>query len=217
MQEEINDLTNHFEIEIHKKNKAGFRVYSFNKKNTKVVVVSPPIDGDCKVDSVGSQAAAATTVWAIEKFSPDLIINAGTAGGFKDSSVIGDVHFCHSVEYLDRFIPLGDFEPYSIGFFVINPFEGGSLFTSNKLLTTKEEIEKIKSKPMCFPIIKDMEGAAIAQVANWYGVEVDFIKSITDLIDINEENTQQQFQDNFNLATHNLVIELLIYLNRVCV
>ncbi len=206
MQGEIQGLLDKYPTQKLLGGRAKFRAFRFEKGDSHIVVVSSPIDRGCEVDSVGAQPAAAMTLWAIEKFDPDLVINAGTAGGFKDSSKIGDVHQVMTVEYLDRFIPLGDFEPYSIGHEVLDPFHGATLFTSNRLLTSEEEIVKMKKEAIFAPV-KDMEGAAIVQIARWYQKEIVLLKAITDLID-ESDATPEQFEKNFNLATKNLVVEL---------
>jgi nucleoside phosphorylase len=50
--------------------------------------------------------------------NPDIIINAGTAGGFRrKGGEIGDVYISTFMKYHDRRIPIHSFEAYSRGNF----------------------------------------------------------------------------------------------------
>jgi len=52
----------------------------------------------------------------LHTFEPDIIINAGTAGGFKRvSGNIGDVYVCNEFKHHDRRIPIPGFEEYGHG------------------------------------------------------------------------------------------------------
>eukprot|EP00210_Caulerpa_lentillifera_P000054 g51.t2 len=76
-------------------------------------------NGKCKsteVDNIGTVAAALTAFCALKKFTPDLIINAGTAGGFKSQGAeIGDVYLSLSCVNHDRRIPLAQYREYGMG------------------------------------------------------------------------------------------------------
>ena len=53
---------------------------------------------------------------AINAFKPDIIINAGTAGGFaRVNGQIGDVYVCNHFTHHDRRIPVPGFEKYGKG------------------------------------------------------------------------------------------------------
>jgi len=69
-----------------------------------------------KVDNVGTCAATITTLLSVQLFKPDVIINAGTAGGFKSKGGnIGDVYLCSNSKFHDRRIPIPGFTEYGIG------------------------------------------------------------------------------------------------------
>ena len=58
-------------------------------------------------DNVGTVPAALTTYLAVQRFSPDLIISMGTAGGFRArGGAIGDVYVGSSFMNHDRRIPI---------------------------------------------------------------------------------------------------------------
>lgn len=59
------------------------------------------------VDNVGTVPAAVAAYLAVQSFAPDLVVNAGTAGGFKSrGAAIGDVYVGTSTVHHDRRIPL---------------------------------------------------------------------------------------------------------------
>lgn len=77
------------------------------------------MNGKCPtfgVDNVGTTPAALTTFLAINQIHPDIVINAGTAGGFKrKTAAIGDCFLSTHVKYHDRRIPIPGFTEYGIG------------------------------------------------------------------------------------------------------
>jgi 5'-methylthioadenosine nucleosidase len=91
-------------------------LYSGSYKGCTVSVVT---NGKCSkfgVDNVGTVPAALTTFLAINQLSPDLVINAGTAGGFKKKgAAIGDAFICTHMMNHDRRIPIPGFTEYGTG------------------------------------------------------------------------------------------------------
>jgi hypothetical protein len=80
--------------------------YSGLHGECKVTVVCNGKDAASGVDSVGTVCAALTTMAAIQAVQPDLVINAGTAGGFKVrvcvSSGYQKLHGSNSCPYRGR-------------------------------------------------------------------------------------------------------------------
>ena len=63
-----------------------------------VALVLPGSDPVHGVNRVGTVPAATTALAALTKFAPDLLLNAGTAGGFAyQGGAIGDVYLCTSL------------------------------------------------------------------------------------------------------------------------
>ena len=61
-------------------------------KGLTVSVATNGKDATYNVDNVGTNAAVLTTFIAIQQLKPDIIINAGTAGGFqRNKAAIGDI------------------------------------------------------------------------------------------------------------------------------
>ncbi|MFA6302895.1 MAG: hypothetical protein WC627_07155 [Legionella sp.] len=167
-----------------------------------------------KVDKVATQPAAVTTYAAILAFQPDLIINAGTAGGFeKRGAVIGDVYIGTSTVYHDRRIDLGDFKAFGLGAndglpadFMSSQLglKKGAISTGNSLDASDTDKELMEQNSA---VIKEMEAAAIVECAQdlEQPIPVMTVKSITDIVDhLANTNTPEQFQKNFSLAVTNL-------------
>lgn len=61
--------------------------------------------------------------------------------------------------------------------------------------------------------IKDMEGAAIAEVSEQMGINYIGLKAVTDIVDTHEHTAEDQFIKNFSLATKNLSHKALEAIN----
>src|SRR5262249_54866759 len=74
-------------------------------------LVGNGVDPRFGVDAIGTVPAALTTWTASLAFSPTMILNAGTAGGFaRHGGEIGDIYLSHGpLVFHDRRIPLGAF------------------------------------------------------------------------------------------------------------
>ncbi|KAJ9132746.1 hypothetical protein P3X46_033583 [Hevea brasiliensis] len=85
-------------------------------KDIHINFVWPGKDSNLGVDSIGTVSASLVTYAAIQALQPDLIINAGTAGGFKAKGAsIGDVYLVSDVAFHDRRIPIPVFDLYGVG------------------------------------------------------------------------------------------------------
>ena len=84
-------------------------------------VVTVVTNGQCAryaVDNVGTTPAALAAFGVINELKPDLLINAGTAGGFKSADAhIGDAFISTHMRHHDRriMIPGTQFEEYGRG------------------------------------------------------------------------------------------------------
>ncbi len=66
--------------------------------------------------NVGTTPAAISAFIGIHTFRPDLIINAGTAGGFsRMGGSIADVYICNQFAHHDRRIPIPGYDEYGRG------------------------------------------------------------------------------------------------------
>jgi len=165
-----------------------------------------------KVDNVGSQAAALNAHIVIEKYRPDLIINCGTAGGFKyKNAKIGDVYIANKfVRYHDRRISLpGGFQEYGYGNYkVINSdilskkfaLKQGIISTGDAFDVSNDELTVMKNDNID---VKEMEAAAIAWVCQLNNVDFTAVKTITDYVD-EPLKTGEDFLANLNFASKKL-------------
>ncbi|WP_300668495.1 hypothetical protein [Desulfoluna sp.] len=167
------------------------------------------------VDSVGTQPATLSTYLAIERFKPDLLINAGTAGGFQAKGAeIGDVYVGSGcIRFHDRRIPLPGFEAYGVGSYPMPEFhqfaatlglKRGIVSTGNSLDMAPEDLAMIQDNE---GEVKEMEAAAIAWVADLYQVPLVALKSITDLVDSGRP-THEEFLENLSVASEALQAKL---------
>jgi nucleoside phosphorylase len=92
------------------------QIFSGLRNGKKVSVVINGKSSRFGVDNVGTSAATLSTFLAINQLKPDLVISAGTAGGFRRKGAsIGDVFVSTKVAFHDRRIPIPGFTEYGIG------------------------------------------------------------------------------------------------------
>lgn len=188
-----------------------FDVYTGKADGNELTLISSGRDPTYGVDNVGTQTAAVMAAIGIREFKPDLVLNIGTAGGFKASgSEIGKVYLAGQFEFHDRRIDIPGFKEYGQGGyqFEIPPelseaFPAAKITTGNSLDITEAERERMLADAKIGPILKDMEAAAIAQVSRWTETPFLALKSVTDLID-GERPTEKEFLENLQRASERL-------------
>ena len=85
------------------------------ERKCEIVVVTCGNDAVHGVDSVGTVNAALAAYEVLKTHEPDVLVNCGTAGGFKAKGcAIGDVFLVDEVKYHDRRIPIPTFTKYGI-------------------------------------------------------------------------------------------------------
>ncbi|KAG5526756.1 hypothetical protein RHGRI_032872 [Rhododendron griersonianum] len=90
--------------------------YHGTYKELDISIVWPGKDTVLGVDSVGTIPASLVTYVSLQALQPDLVINAGTAGGFKaKGATVGDTFLVSHVAFRDRRIPIPVFDLYGIG------------------------------------------------------------------------------------------------------
>lgn len=168
------------------------------------------------VDSIGTEAAAVNTYASILSFRPDLVISAGTAGGWQRcGGEIGDVYVSdgHAVHH-DRRIALDGFQAYGIGAYPVVAaramakslgLKTGVVTTSNSLDENDDDRAMIEVSGAC---VKDMEAAAVGYVCEQMSVPFMAVKAITDLVD-HHTATAEQFTANLKLASGRLAEALI--------
>jgi 5'-methylthioadenosine/S-adenosylhomocysteine nucleosidase len=224
MREEANPILNQLKMDMIADgfdNHLPFELYKGIIEEREVHLVIGGKDKVYNVDNIATQPATLSAHVTIEKIQPDLIINAGTAGGFKKRGAnIGTVYISSDqLKYHDRRIPIPGYREYGIGAYPSLKTDRmaqelnlvpGIISTGNSLDLTDNDLEIIQSNNAD---VKDMEAAAIAWVAMLHGKPFLALKAITDLIDT-DSPTQEEFLENLSIASKNLgqaIIEVSKY------
>ncbi|XP_020240774.1 5'-methylthioadenosine/S-adenosylhomocysteine nucleosidase 2-like, partial [Asparagus officinalis] len=184
--------------------------YRGKYKDLNINLVWPGKDSTFGVDNVGTVPAALVTYASIQAIKPDLIINAGTAGGFKvKGASLGDVYVTSDVAFHDRRIPIPVFDLYGTGarctFGTPNLVKDlnmkvGKLSTGDSLDMSPHDESAILANDAT---VKDMEAAAIGYVADLFSVPVICVKAVTDIID-GDKPTSEEFLQNLVSVTAKL-------------
>ncbi len=196
--------------DIYPKN-TPFKTYTGLHFGKQILLSVGGRDEDHGIDNVGTLPASLMTWLAVEYFHPDIIINAGTAGGLSEQGCeIGDVYLSEEpLCFHDRRIPIPRFREYGVGSYPSMDtselasslgFKRARISTGDSLDMTKRDLEMIRANGA---IIKEMEAAAVAWVCRMTETPMFAIKVITDLID-GSVSAQKQFMANFKLAVDNL-------------
>lgn len=211
------------EIEMHDA-ALTCQAYQGQYKNLDISLVINGTDREYNVECVGTQPATITTLEAVRQFKPELLINAGTCGAFKDKgSDIGDVYLGEKIRYFDRRIPMGeDYSAYGDGAYesALSRDIARSLGLKTAVVCTGNSLDMsptdeaiLRTEPL---VAKEMEAAAIAAVAKMYNTPLVAMKSVTDLVDA-ECATTDQFLANLAKASQLLqenVFKLLEMLSK---
>merc|ERR1740123_355503 len=111
MHEEMHCLLKELDIDVGENKNA----WDFENEKVQVRFVCPKRDPTHNVSSVGTMPATLTTQKYISEFSPNIVLNAGTAGGFVSrGGEIGKVYACTKSLFHDRRIPLPGFTAYGV-------------------------------------------------------------------------------------------------------
>ncbi|KAJ0968037.1 hypothetical protein J5N97_024954 [Dioscorea zingiberensis] len=169
-------------------------------KNLEINLVWPGKDAVFGVDSVGTISASLVTYASIQALKPDLIINLWDFGGFKVFDLYG----------------IGTRQTFSTPNLVkeLN-LKFGKLSTGDSLDMSPQDEASILANGAT---IKDMEGAAVAYVADLFSVPVIFVKAVTDIVD-GEKPTAEEFLQNLVAVTAALdqaVSQVIDFINGKC-
>ena len=177
------------------------------KKRCEVVVATCGADSTHGVDSVGTVNAALCAYEILKTHEPDVLINAGTAGGFREKgAAIGDVFLVDEVKYHDRRIPIPTFTKYGVGAIrtaetpnmrkTLKDLKRGVCSTGNSLDATEVDREMMSRNDAS---VKEMEAAAVAKVCEMFDVPFVCVKAITDIVD-GPHAAEKEFLENLAMA-----------------
>jgi len=173
-------------------------------------------DGEkIRVNRVGVVPASISTWEGVRIFQPDLILSIGTAGGLRSQGIkLRTVYIAKNpIKYFDRLIdfraPNDAFEPtnykcYGIGSFRVVACPNllkelnipvANVGTSSSFAHPEGNIKVQYDENEC--AIKEMEAAAIAEVADMFSIPFLAIKGVTDYVDVHVgEEQSTEFASN---------------------
>lgn len=209
MQAEADPLIEALELDLQPT--PGLPVNFFKGRDPGCVLVTNGRDAATGVDNIGTQPATLAAWLAVERCAPDLLLNAGTAGGFAARGAeIGDVYVSGgSIRFHDRRIPLPGFREYGIGAYPVADIghvatqlglKTGIVSTGNSLDCPPVDLAAMQANNAD---VKEMEAAAIAWVASITGTPMIAVKAITDLVDL-PHPPEEQFVANLATASARL-------------
>lgn len=162
------------------------------------------------VCGVGKVNAAMGTQLLISKFDAEKIINFGVAGGLNDSTRLCGVYQIDSAVQFDFDLTqlngtkIGTLDEYAENYLKLNvlnlPFEKKKLGTSDRFNDSAEDYRLLTAELKAD--IRDMEGAAVVQVAYSAQLPVFSVKAISDVA--GSGSTTEQFLKNKASALLNL-------------
>ncbi len=182
----------------------------------KLSLIVSGMDVRHNVDNIGSEAATLMAYEAITQLQPDLLISAGTAGGFsKRGAEIGTIYIseAHFI-YHDRHVPLPGFDRSAIGHYPAAKVERlkKALNLKSGVISTGSSLEKNDKDILIIDqndaVAKEMEAAGIAWVAMLFNIPMIALKSITNILD-NDNQSEKEFLKNFDIASQALHLKML--------
>ncbi len=192
-----------------------FVCYQAPNDNSLSVVVSGR-DPRYDVDNIGTQAATLQAYASIQALAPDLMISAGTAGGFASRGAqIGTVYLSDDkCVFHDRRVPIEGFNESAIGHLPVLKVNKmaldldmplGVISSGSSLEKSDKDIEVIERFNA---VAKEMEAAAVAWVCWLHCLPFFAVKSITNLLD-EPESSEEQFLENLQFSSDKLTEKLV--------
>lgn len=171
------------------------------------------------VSGIGKVSAALCAQAVIDAYSPDVLINFGTVGGFGNKvsaknyySVEKCCQYDFDLSDLDD-VSVGYIQDYDTVFFNVNAcdfLEKRALATSDKFTCKENDVKTVDSLgcSLC-----DMEGAAIAQVCASNAIPLYIVKGVTDVF--GSGTNASQFNENLKAVSDGFPDVILKLLNEL--
>jgi len=198
--------------------------YEIERENTMIRFVSVRKCPRFKCESIGTVAAALSVDKQIREFQPDLVINCGTAGGFKErGAAIGKVYSCSKTIFHDRHISFDPYKTYGIFETEIPYCEevGKQIGLAAGVLSTGDNFDVVSEEEKSLweqyeVTCKDMEGASVAYtVLNMHeNIKALFVKVVVDLLGQDEEQ-KDQFLQNLAFGCERLGVAMKVVLDHL--
>lgn len=203
------------DAELHDRD-LPFQTFSGGTQGLQVSVAVSGHDHRFAVDNIGPVAASLMAYTTLERYSPDLVISAGTAGGFDGRGAqIGTVYLSDDrFVFHDRIVPLPGFDESAIGHYpALNVrrmaadlgLPVGIVSSGSSLQKQPRDVAVIEQFGA---VAKEMEAAAAAWVCMLKNTPFVALKSITNLLD-RPGTSEAQFIANLATASNCLQGQLL--------
>jgi adenosylhomocysteine nucleosidase len=181
---------------------------------------------------IGKVNAAMSTTILLDKYSPDFVINTGSAGGSDESLNVGDIVISTEVRHHDVDVTAFDYEygqvpqlpPAFLAYEeLIKIAEKGAkelqdvqvvqglIASGDTFVNELHVVENIRDK---FKVVKavEMEAAAIAQVCYQFAVPFVIIRSLSDIAGKESNISFDQYLEKAALHSANLVMKMVALL-----
>lgn len=176
-----------------------------------VAVAFAGLDPEHGVDRIGTVPASLAALEVCRAFPPDLLVNAGTCGGFvARGGRVGSTYVgSGGILFHDRRVPMPGWDAFGVGRIPANPTDEllavldasrGVVSTGDSFTPSAEEIEFFEREGVH---AKEMEAAAVARLARDLEVPFLAVKSVTDLVDAPEAE-QEAFARNLERVSDGL-------------
>ena len=198
----------------------GYTFYQGQLNGTNVVIVQ---------SGIGKVAAALATAFLIQEFSPQYVVNTGSAGGFDLSLSVGDIVVSSEVRYHDVDVTAFGYEvgqlPANPAAYIahpqlveaakagINSLNGihslvGLITTGDTFMTKDDDIAKARKN---FPSMAavEMEGAAIAQACHLLNTPFVVIRSMSDIAGKESPTSFEAYLETASVNSSQLVMNML--------
>ena len=196
-----------------------------SKQDLDVAIAFAGEDPIHRCDRIGTVPATLTAFLLCRRFKPDLLVNAGTCGGFQRAGAsVGDI-YVGGGDFLfhDRRIPLPMFEEFGIGripaAYVPEPLmvalgvRSGVISTGDSFAPTSEEAVFFDIEGVA---CKEMEAGSIAGMARDLGIPFLAVKAVTDLVD-HPEPGHDAFQRNLQRVSLKLTEQVSDLIHRMAI
>lgn len=200
---------------------ANFSFHQGTIDGTEVILVQ---------SGIGKVAAALATALLIDKFSPDYVVNTGSAGGFDQELKVGDIVVGDEVTYHDADVTAFGYkigqlpgmpETFKANSVLIDAAKAGIeqlnnihakvglITTGDTFMTAEDDIAKARAN---FPNMAavEMEGAAIAQVCHQLKqVPFVIIRSLSDIAGKESPTSFEAYLETASVNSSQLVMNML--------
>ncbi|EFV80935.1 MULTISPECIES: 5'-methylthioadenosine/adenosylhomocysteine nucleosidase [Neisseria] len=181
------------------------------------------------LSGIGKVNAAVSTSWVIHQFTPDCVINTGSAGGLGKGLKVGDVVIGETVAHHDVDVTAFGYVrgqvPQLPAVFASDAnlirqaekaaqvFEGaavtqGLIVSGDRFVHSSEGVAEIRSH---FPEVKavEMEAAAIAQTCHQLEVPFVIIRAVSDSADEKADISFEEFLKTAAVSSAKMVTEIV--------